>query len=76
MTKWASAFRTWTLVFLAFRYSNYTDVYRSTKLLGGSHEPLHAAEPFQWTLYSRLPGVLGPDLSQSIRSAVYLFCSQ
>ena len=36
-------------MFFLLRYSIQTVVYLGTKLLGGSHESLDAANPFQWT---------------------------
>ena len=69
--KCTSTSLTSNLIFLALRLSNHMDVYRGTKLLGGSHKSLGAAKPFHQTLYSRPPGVLGSGLSERMRSAVY-----
>ena len=71
MTKCTSTSLTSNLIFLALRYSNPTDVYRGTKLLGGSHESLDAAKPFHQTLHRHPPGVQGSGLSERMRSAVY-----
>ena len=57
-------------MFFLLRYSTQTVVYLGTKLLGGSHESLDAANPFQRTLYSLPPGVPGSGLSVRILSAV------
>ena len=49
-TKWTNTSLTSKEMFFFFRYSIQTVVYLGTKLLGGSHESLDAANPFQRTL--------------------------
>ena len=45
-TKWTNTSLTSKEMFSFFRYSIQTVVYLGTKLLGGSHESLDAANPF------------------------------
>ena len=49
-TKWTNTSLTSKEMFSFFRYSIQTVVYLDTKLLGGSHESLDAANSFQRTL--------------------------
>ena len=49
-TKWTNTSLTSKEMFFFFRYSIQTVVYLGTKLPGGSHESLDAANPFQRTL--------------------------
>ena len=49
-TKWTNKSLASKEMFFFFRYSIQTVVYLGTKLLGGSHESLDAANPFQRTL--------------------------
>ena len=49
-TKWTNISLTSKEMFFFFRYSIQTVVYLGTKLLGGSHESLDAANPFQQSL--------------------------
>ena len=48
-TKWTNTSLTSKEMFFLLRYSIQTVVYLGTKLLGGSHESLDAANPFQRT---------------------------
>ena len=57
-------------MFFFLRQSIETVVYLGTKLLGGSHESLDAANAFQKIFYSLPPGVPGSCLSIRIFSAV------
>ena len=49
-TKWTNTSLTSKEMFFFFRYSLQTVVYLGTKLLGGSHESLDAANSYQRTL--------------------------
>ena len=49
-TKWTNTSLTSKEMFFFLRESIQTVVYLGTKLLGGSHESLDAAKPFQRTL--------------------------
>ena len=69
-TKWTNTSLTSEEMFFFLRQSIQTVVFLGTKLLGGSHESLDAANLFQQTLYSLPPGVPGSGLSIRIFSAV------
>ena len=58
-------------MFFLLRYSIQTVVYLGMKLLGGSHESLDAANPFQRTLESLPPGVPGSGLQGWKRRRIY-----
>ena len=49
-TKWTNTSSTSKEIFSFLRYSIRTAVYLGTKMLGGFHESLEAANPFQRTL--------------------------
>ena len=48
-TKWTNTSLTSKEMFFLFRYSIETVVYLGTKLLGGSHDSVDAANPFPQT---------------------------